>query len=101
MINKDVFVRTVYEVMQAKGHRVTMTIAEAAVDGMLNTIVDELAAGGEVKLRNIGSLRTVYPKRTAQTWLPGARGAVVEFRPNVKFKASETLRKHIRPAQEV
>lgn len=99
MINKDVFVRTVYEVMQAAGYKVTLTHAEQAIDSVLNTVVDELAAGGEVKLRNIGSLRTVYPKRTAQTWLPGARGKVVEFRPNVKFKASEALRKSIRTVE--
>lgn len=99
MINKDVFVRAVHEVMQAKGYKVTLDHAEQAVDSVLNAITDELAAGGEVKLRNIGSLRTVYPKRTAQTWLPGARGKVVGFRPNVKFKASETLRKTIRPVE--
>lgn len=99
MINKEVFVRTVHDVMQAKGYKVTLGCAEQAVDGILNAIEDELASGGEVKLRNIGSLRTVYPKRTAQTWLPGARGKVVEFRPNVKFKASETLRKTIRPVE--
>ena len=49
---------------------------EQAIDSVLNTVVDERAAGGEVKLRNTGSLRTVYPKRTAKTWLPGARGKV-------------------------
>lgn len=99
MINKDVFVRAVHEVMQAKGYKVTLDHAEQAVDVVLDSITDELASGGEVKLRNIGSLRTVYPKRTAQTWLPGARGRVVNFRPNVKFKASESLRKSIRPVE--
>lgn len=100
MINKDVFVRATHDTLNRAGHRVTLELAGAVVDTMFNSIVDELAAGGEVKLRNIGTLRTVYPQRQAQTWLPNARGVVVGFRPNVKFKASEALRKNIRPPVE-
>lgn len=100
MLNKDVLVRAAHDTLNRAGHRVTLDLAQNVVDGMLDAIMDELAAGGEVKLRNIGVLRTVYPQRQAQTWLPNARGAVVGFRPNVKFKASEVLRKSIRPAVE-
>jgi nucleoid DNA-binding protein len=99
MVNKDVFVRAAHDTLNRNGHKVTLELAGAVVDGMLDAMADELIAGGEVKLRNIGSFRTVYPKRKAQTWLPGARGKLVEFRPNVKFKASEVLRKNIRPVE--
>jgi nucleoid DNA-binding protein len=92
-------VRAAHDTLNRNGHKVTLELAGTVVEGMLDAIADELAAGGEVKLRNIGSLRTVYPKRKAQTWLPGARGKLVEFRPNVKFKASESLRKNIRPVE--
>lgn len=100
MINKDVFVRAAHDTLNRNGHKVSLEMAGSVIDSVLNAIVDELAAGGEVKLRNIGVLRTVYPQRTAQTWLPNARGLTVGFRPNVKFKASEILRKNIRSPQE-
>jgi nucleoid DNA-binding protein len=101
MVNKETLSNFVYDYLNAKGQKVTRNTATDFVSEMLGLIEHTLAQGSEVKLHNIGTLRTVYPQRTATTHLPNHKGKVCSFRPTVRFKASDVLRRNIRPVEGV
>jgi nucleoid DNA-binding protein len=101
MVNKETLSNFVYDYLNSQLTKVTRIKADALVTEMLRLIESTLVEGSEVKLPNIGTLRTVYPKRTATTHLPSHKGKVCSFRPTVRFKASDALRRNIRPVEGV
>jgi nucleoid DNA-binding protein len=101
MVNKETLSNFAYDYLNNNGQKVTRTKADAFVTEMLRLIENTLVDGSEVKLANIGTLRTVYPQRSTQTNLPNHKGKVCAFRPTVRFKASDALRRNIRPVEGV
>jgi nucleoid DNA-binding protein len=101
MVNKETLANFAYDYLNNNGQKVTRTKADAFVTEMLRLIENTLVDGSEVKLPNIGTLRTVYPQRTTTTHLPHHKGKVCSFRPTVRFKASDALRRNIRPVEGV
>jgi nucleoid DNA-binding protein len=100
VVTRQTLADGLYDYLRHAGHKISRQTAADAVYDMLCFVETALIHGGEVKLHNIGTMRTVYPARTTKTNLPATKGKECVFRPTVKFKASTALRRDIRPKKE-